>query len=156
MNARDPRQARVFRFVRCGYDAGVAELVYAFDEGPEMVERIRFPGAPAVVPARREAAAEALRLLHLVAGVSYYKAGVPPGIEVDGGALDDSTADLLDAVYVHGLAEFAYQNRMDLRERIRFSRARNVAASTPIPSPSPLQGEGCRARSVDEHAWSKR
>ena len=142
MNARDPRQSRVFRFVRCGYDAGVAELVYAFDEGPEMVERIRFPGAPAVFPARREAVAEALRLLHLVAGVSYYKAGVPPGIEVDGGALDDSTADLLDAVYVHGLAEFAYQNRMDLRERIRFPRARNVAASTPIPSPSPLQGEG--------------
>ena len=80
MNARDPRQSRVFRFVRCGYDAGVAELVYAFDEGPEMVERIRFPGAPAVFPARREAVAEALRLLHLVAGVSYYKAGVPAGI----------------------------------------------------------------------------
>ena len=139
MTLRDPKQARVFRFVRCAYEAGVAELAYAFDDGPELVERIRYPGAPEVPPQRREAVDAALRLLHLVAGVSYYKAGVPPEIRVDGGALDDATADLLDAVYLHGLGEFAYQNRMDLRERIRFPRdasrggGARVAGSLDLP-----------------------
>ena len=38
----------VFRFVRCGFDAasGVAQLVYAFDDGPELVETVTLPGAP--------------------------------------------------------------------------------------------------------------
>jgi len=147
VSLRDPKQARAFRFVRCAYEAGVAELAYAFDDGPELVERIRYPGAPAVAPQRREAVDAALRLLHLVAGVSYYKAGVPGEIRVEAGALDAATADLLDAVYLHGLGEFAYQNRLDLRGRIRFPRNSSGAASTPIPDPSPLQGEGGKAGS---------
>ena len=39
---------RTFRFVRCAFDAatGVAQLVYAFDDGPELVETVTVPGAP--------------------------------------------------------------------------------------------------------------
>lgn len=118
----DPREARAFRFVRCGHADGVAELVYAFDDGPELVERVRFPGAPPLQPERQAAFDAALRLLHLVAGVSYYKAGLPPCIEVEIGELDTATADLLDALYLHGLAEFAYRNGLDLRGRIAFPR----------------------------------
>jgi UDP-N-acetyl-alpha-D-muramoyl-L-alanyl-L-glutamate epimerase len=121
MNAlSDPRQAQAFRFVRCGYADGVAELVYAFDQGPELVERIRFPDAPSLTQARKAAFEAALRLLHLIAGISYYKAGVPPRIEVDTGPLDASTAELLDALYLHGLAEFAYRNKQELRGKISF------------------------------------
>ncbi len=117
-----PRLTKVFRFVRCSYADGVAELVYAFDEGEELIERIRFPLAP-TLPAERAAAFNAaLKLLHLIAGVSYYKAGVPPTLEVVDGPLDVATADLLDALYLHGLAEFAYRNGLDLRERIAFPR----------------------------------
>ncbi len=125
-----PRLTQVFRFVRHSYADGVAELVYAFDQGEELVERIHFPQAPALPPARAEAFAQALRLLHLIAGVSYYKAGVPPRIELQDGPLDDATADLLDALYLHGLAEFAYRNGLDLRGRIAFPRggARGPAA----------------------------
>src|SRR5688500_11242515 len=74
---------RAFRFVRCDFDAqtGVARLVYAFDDLPELVETVTVPGAPFVlVGARAQAAQQALRLLHLVAGVSYYKAAVPEEI----------------------------------------------------------------------------
>jgi hypothetical protein len=116
----NPRLTQSFRFVRATYADGVAELAYAFDQGEEMVERIRFPEAPAVPAERQQAFDTALRLLHLVAGVSYYKAGVPPKIEVE--PLDDETADLLDALYLHGLAEFAYRNGLDLRGRIVFPR----------------------------------
>ena len=128
----DPRQAKTFRFVRSGYADGVAELVYAFDDGPELIERIRFPHAPALPDARKTAFDAALGLLHLFAGVSYYKAGVPPRVQVETGSLDAATAGLLDALYLHGLAEFAYRNGLDLREKIAFPRrsapARNHGA----------------------------
>ena len=126
-----PRLTQVFRFTRAGYADGVAELGYAFDDGEELVERIRFPNAPALPPARQASFDAALALLHLVAGVSYYKAGVPPKIELAGGALDAETADLLDALYLHGLAEFAYRNGLDLRGRIAFPRG--AAPASPAP-----------------------
>jgi hypothetical protein len=125
---RDPRLAQIFRFVRCTYANGEAQLVYAFDAGTELIERIGFPDAP-VVPAEREAAfMAALRLLHLIIGVSYYKAGVPNEIVVEGEPLDAATARFLDQVYVHGLAEFAYQNKLDLRGRIRFPHGMSAHA----------------------------
>jgi len=121
-NPIQPRLTQVFHFVRCSYADGVAELVYAFDQGEELIERVRFPHAPALSVTHTAAFEKALRLLHLIAGVSYYKAGVPPKIEVADGPLDDATADLLDALYLHGLAEFAYRNGLDLRGRIAFPR----------------------------------
>ncbi|HJT99536.1 MAG TPA: endonuclease domain-containing protein, partial [Rhodanobacteraceae bacterium] len=45
MTLADPRRAATFRFVRRAYAAGVATLVYAFDDGPELIERIVFPDA---------------------------------------------------------------------------------------------------------------
>src|SRR5699024_2994384 len=130
MNAplKDPREAQAFRFVRHGYADGEAELAYAFDDGPELVERIRFPDAPDVPPERADAFASALRLLHFIAGVSYYKAGVPSRIEVDGEAPDAATSEFMDELYRHGLAEFAYRNALDLRGRIDFPRRDGDAA----------------------------
>ena len=74
-----------------------------------------------VAGARARAFDAALDLLHLVAGVSYYKAGVPPEIARRDAALDAATAEFLDALYLHGLGEFAYHNKLDLRGSIAFS-----------------------------------
>jgi hypothetical protein len=145
MNAPDPRHAKSFRFVRCGYADGVAELVYAFDDGPELVERIRFPDAPPLDGDRRQAFDAALRLLHLIAGVSYYKAGIPPAIAIENGLPDAAAAELLDALYLHGLAEFAYRNGLDLRGRIAFPRA--DAHTIPVPA-LPLKGEELPSRAL--------
>lgn len=114
---------RCFRFVRATLDedSGRIELVYAFDDGPELVERLRIPGAPFHLDAaRRKAVAAALRVLHLLAGVSYYKAAVPPDIRVEGAPLDPSLAALARLVYENGLGEFAYRNGLSLRGRIQF------------------------------------
>lgn len=140
----DPRQAQAFRFVRCDYADGVAELVYAFDEGPELIERIRFPDAPGLPDSRRAAFEAALRMLHCFAGISYYKAGLPPRIEVETGALDPATADLLDALYLHGLGEFAYRNGLDLRGRIAFP-----VSSVPGSGPRPIHGRDSGAIALD-------
>ncbi|HZH43296.1 MAG TPA: UDP-N-acetyl-alpha-D-muramoyl-L-alanyl-L-glutamate epimerase [Lysobacter sp.] len=125
---------RAFRFVRCGFDpaTGTAELVYAFDDGPELVETIAVPGAPfALDGARAQAVERALRLLHLIAGVSYYKAAVPGEIRIESYAIDAATAALLTAVYENGLGEFAYRNGLDLRGRIRFPVAVDAADAAP-------------------------
>jgi hypothetical protein len=126
---------RAFRFVRCGFDAqtGIVQLVYAFDDGPELIETVTVPGAPFVLDGvRAEAAERALRLLHLIAGVSYYKAAVPEDIRIDGYAIDADTAALLESVYLNGLGEFAYRNGLKLRDRIRFPvGATQVATAAP-------------------------
>ncbi|MEN4903549.1 UDP-N-acetyl-alpha-D-muramoyl-L-alanyl-L-glutamate epimerase [Luteimonas sp. TWI662] len=119
----DRSAIRCFRFVDCDLDAatGVARLRYAFDDGPELVETVTVPGAPFELDgARAQAATHALRLLHLLAGVSYYKAAVPPQIRIDGYTIDAATAALLEDAYVHGLGEFAYRNGLDLHGKIRF------------------------------------
>lgn len=125
---------RAFRFVRCGFDAasGVAQLVYAFDDGPELIETITVPGAPFQLDAQRTAAVErALRLLHLIAGVSYYKAAVPEEIRIDSYEIDADTAALLELIYVNGLGEFAYRNGLNLHGRIRFPHTAAATAQAP-------------------------
>ena len=132
-----------FRFVRCGFDpvTGVAQLVYAFDDGPELVETVTIPGAPFTLDnARAQAAERALRLLHLIAGVSYYKAAVPEEIRIEGYAIEEATALLLEDVYMHGLGEFAYRNGLSLHGRIRFPS--EATKSKPSPSRGGLGGDG--------------
>ena len=128
-------QVEAFRFVRCGFDAqtGIASLVYAFDDGPEMAETVTVPGAPFVLEgARAHAVEQALRLLHLIAGVSYYKAAVPAEIRIDGYDIDADTAALLTLIYENGLGEFAYRNGLNLHGRIKFPVADVGGASAPI------------------------
>lgn len=125
---------RAFRFVRCGFDAasGEAQLVFSFDDGPELIETVRFPGAPfALYEARSAAVQRALRLLHLIAGVSYYKAAVPKDIRIDSYVIDAETAAFLTEVYENGLGEFAYRNGLDLRGKIRFPIGDAAAPDAP-------------------------
>lgn len=131
MSVFDKHKVTRFRFLSCGFDpaTGEARLAYAFDDGPALVETVRFPGAPFTLdPARAAAVARAVRLLHLIAGVSYYKAAVPPVIEIDGAPIDADTAELLEHLYLNGLGEFAYRNGLDLRGRIRFPAQTQAAA----------------------------
>jgi hypothetical protein len=147
---------RAFRFVRCDFDAqtGIAQLAYAFDDGPELVETVVVPGAPFVLDGERAAAAErALRLLHLIAGVSYYKAAVPGEIRIDGYAIDADTAALLEDLYLHGLGEFAYRNGLNLHGRIRFpvaaASSRGMAGNSSRPEAAPTTAP---ASGLREHA----
>ncbi|MEO5961862.1 MAG: UDP-N-acetyl-alpha-D-muramoyl-L-alanyl-L-glutamate epimerase, partial [Thermomonas sp.] len=123
-----------FRFVRCTFAAatGVAQLVYAFDDGPELIETVTVPGAPFDLDATRAQSVEqALRLLHLIAGVSYYKAAVPERIRIDGYDIDADTVALLESIYLNGLGEFAYRNGLDLHGRINFPHRDKADAVAP-------------------------
>jgi hypothetical protein len=100
------------RFSYAGHEL-VAELGrlicrYALD-GRQFVERIDLGAGRWATPQAREAA----RLVYLLAGVSYYKAGAPPLIEVDV-PLRPAEEALLSDFYRDGLGEFAYRNELDL------------------------------------------
>ncbi len=126
-----------FRFVSARYDAdaGIARLAYAFDDGPELVETLGFPDPPPVRDPVR--LAQALDLVHWLAGVSYYKAAIPRRIEFSGRAPGDQALELLRQVYSDGLAEFAWRNGLDLRGHARFVTAGRPGPPQPPEPPAP-------------------
>jgi hypothetical protein len=104
-------QFEVMRFPAYAFDpsTGVATFEYLLD-GPaplRFTETVEFPVAdPDAVP---EHFYRVLDLLHVVAGVSYYKVGAPPRIEAPTPVPAEAAA-LFTAVYTKGLAEYAYRN----------------------------------------------
>lgn len=79
----------------------------------DFTEVVRFPAsgdwtAPGVT--------EAVRLLHLVAAVSYYKAFACPTIELGPHALSPSERRWLTEFYLDGLGEFSHVNGLDLSD----------------------------------------
>jgi len=131
---------RAFRFVGCRFDAesGTARLDYAFDDGPVFSETLSFPGAPFVLDAvRANALQSALQTLHLIAGVSYYKAAAPEILEIDSYAIDAETAAFLTTVYENGLGEFAYRNGLQLRGKIRFPSSATSSVQAPAVGLAP-------------------
>ena len=85
-----PGRAGAVVFVGADFDgmAGSIRLVYRFDNGPELVETISFPGNPGFRNKPSGIAfKQALNLLHLIAGVSYYKAGAPNSLLVESSGL---------------------------------------------------------------------
>ncbi len=74
--------------------------------------------------------------MHLIAGVSYYKAAAPETIRIDGYAIDADTAALLTEIYENGLGEFAYRNGMSLRGKIKFPSSRNGRCRGAIARPA--------------------
>jgi hypothetical protein len=135
----NPREAACFRFLDCSYDAetGIARLSYAFDNGPELIEQITFPHAPWPPEASRQASfRRSLEVLHLVAGVSYYKAGLSARIDVQRGRSLNGLSGFLTELYVRGLAEFGYVNRVNVAAKIHFPDADSALASRPPPAHS--------------------
>lgn len=111
-------------------------LGYRFDDGPVLSENLSFPGAHLPLDeGRRTALGGAMQALHLAAGVSYYKAGVPPLVQREAGGLPPSVADFFEEFYRQGLGEFAWRNGLTLDDRPRFprnSRRRWQPATTPL------------------------
>lgn len=123
-----------FVFESCRYDAAEAmlSLRYQFEDGPRFEESLTFEVPPrALSPAEAEALERIFRLIFLLAGVSYYKAFVPPTLRCEAFPLDRDTSEFLRGFYRNGLAEFAWKNRVSLQDSCRF-RIDPVAPAAPI------------------------
>jgi UDP-N-acetyl-alpha-D-muramoyl-L-alanyl-L-glutamate epimerase len=111
----DPARCRTFHLLGHTYDPVTATvtLSYALDDDLRFDELIRLPaGAPQPTGERALALQRVLGLLHVVAGVSYYKAAAPPEVVLSAD-IGPATASLLNALYTLGLGEFAYRNGLE-------------------------------------------
>lgn len=111
----EPDAVQAFRFSGRRVDAasGRVELDYALDDltFTEVIEL----GAPldGLDAVRRRAVERALDVLHLLAGVSYFKAAFPARVEVAPEiVVTPALAALVAATYREGLAECAWRNRL--------------------------------------------
>jgi hypothetical protein len=105
-------QFDAMRFPSYAFDpqTGVATFDYVLD-GPEpleFTETITFP-VSAHEPA--DPFYRVLDLLHVVAGVSYFKVGAPPRV-IAPKPVPQAAADLFTAVYTKGMGEYAYRNQL--------------------------------------------
>ncbi len=116
------KQANCFSFSGYHYDPGSGEATLSYDvDACRLHEKISFPWAPWPVDASRQAAFfQALELLHLIAGISYYKAGLASRIDTGESKISGLMAVFLKELYLKGLAEFAYINKLDLTGLIDF------------------------------------
>jgi UDP-N-acetyl-alpha-D-muramoyl-L-alanyl-L-glutamate epimerase len=123
--------AFVFEAYRWQNESGTLSLRYRYPDGPHFEETIVFD-----FPRRKLGEDEAqavdrlFRLLLLFAGVSYYKAFIPPLLTCDAFPLDAETARFVADFYQKGLGEFAFANRVSLAFHIRLS-----AGATAAPAP---------------------
>jgi UDP-N-acetyl-alpha-D-muramoyl-L-alanyl-L-glutamate epimerase len=131
----DPAAFESFRFTsREIDDEGRITLRYALDEEIAFVERFELPPGTLVSDDDRERVDGILLLLHLLAGVSYYKTAVPPSVECE--PLPPAVARLLEALYSEGLGEFAFTNELDSLPDPSFPTRE---AEVPTPEPRSLE-----------------
>nr|WP_041842026.1 hypothetical protein [Actinoplanes friuliensis] len=121
---------------------GVAEFDYLLD-GPEpleFTETITFPVTGGAPP---EHFFKVLELLHVVAGVSYYKVGAAPRIVVPT-AFPTEAAAFFTAVYTKGLGEYAYVNKLPyvLSLAVEVPEVAPAASPLPIVEGRPLSAVG--------------
>ena len=109
-------RGRVFRYEGYEVEPGAHRLTCRYSlDGREFAERVTFDvgdGARWDDPAVDQAA----RWVFLLAGVSYYKTGAPPVIELSETPLRTGERAFLHDVYRDGLGEFAYRNGLDLSD----------------------------------------
>lgn len=117
--------------LECSYLLGTRRFVETIELGPRRAWDAR--------------ALEAARLVYLLAGVSYYKAGVPPVIDLGDTPVRPGERELLRAFYLEGLAELAYRHSLDLSGLeltggIPAAPAPPPALATTAPARPPSQG----------------
>ena len=115
MTAPELATVETFRIVSFDFDAArnIARFNYAFDDTHSFQEVVEFAGSP--LGSRAGPGIESvLRLVHLAAGVSYYKAAAPGRIIIETGPLSRGEAGLVHDLYDKGLREFAVANGLEV------------------------------------------
>jgi len=108
------------------------ELHYSFDGSLRFSETYCFDFD--FVEYDKQALDRAAELLFFMAGVSYFKAYLPPKIEIKKGTLDTETAGFLSKTYQRGLGEFFYVNKLDPNTTINFPVNSNTLTAIKLPN----------------------
>lgn len=97
------------------------DFVYAFDNGLTFTETIKLPKTKINWSSiNTKLLNSALFNLHLALGIGYYKAYCPKKILINSGQLNHEQALFWNKLYLNGLGEFFYKNKIDPRGLINF------------------------------------
>ena len=119
-NAQKPRQFDFAGF-ETREDAGEVDLLYSYEGGLDFCETIAFNAPlPAKGSVLRPGFEAALEALSLVAGVSYYKAFLPPAMGFPGMNPDERQRRFFEELYVDGLGEFGVRNNLRIAGQVNF------------------------------------
>lgn len=135
----DPSSFSAFRFVSHELsDEGEIVLRYALDDSVSFEERVTVPVPGLVAPERWEAARALTGLLHLAAGVSYFKTAAPPAVTLEVDEPPAAVASLLNGLYSAGLGEFAFTNGLERPPEVSFPGRGEPRAAGVEPSSAAL------------------
>ena len=132
-----PPRGEVFRYEGFTADAELGMLTCRYSlDGRAFSERVSLAPGPRWDTAAAQAAA---RLVFLLAGVSYYKTGAPPVIDMGATALTGVEQAFLRDFYLQGLGEYAYRNSLDLTD-LRIEGPPAPEPAQPRPDTAPVSG----------------
>ena len=114
----------IFKDYTFDHNAKTLRLYYSFDGIIEFSESYKFDFD--FVPYDSAKLDSALQSLFFIAGVSYYKAYLPPNMVIDKGFLDKNSAEFFSKTYKRGLGEFFYLNGLDPNYPVNFPISVNV------------------------------
>lgn len=118
-----------FIFSSYSFDIQRGELCLHYDyHTHHFMEKITYPNAPFSI--NQEVVNKCCQLIHLAAGISYYKAVLAPQIEVKGYTLTKEEATFFKTFYQKGLGQFSAENGLDIVD-IHFPFT-NTAATPPF------------------------
>jgi len=111
----------IFTEYKFNYSTGELSLNYSFDNKINFEEKV-FWDVDAVDFAKidKKLLQKAFANLHLIAGISYYKAYCPAVLKVESFELNEEQIVFWEKIYRLGLGEFFYKNQIDFRELISF------------------------------------
>ncbi|MDQ1720915.1 MAG: UDP-N-acetyl-alpha-D-muramoyl-L-alanyl-L-glutamate epimerase [Pseudonocardiales bacterium] len=140
-----PLDHTVFSCAELRVDASSGEVAFDYllsgGSGAALTftERMLFSAPPhELSQVRREAFDAVLRLLQVVAGVSYFKVAAPPTIDLGPARFTAAELGYIRAVYLHGMREFAYQNDLPSVLETRFTAGGGEA----VPHAAATPGDG--------------
>lgn len=122
-----PEKAKRFTFESFTLDRGTSTVLFAYsyelDQGrlETFAETLVFP-VPSEAWDKIEPSVldSALRSLHLVLGLSYWKMTCAPEMVLNGFSLTPEQAEFWDTLYTNGMGEFFYKNKIDFRGLVKF------------------------------------
>lgn len=98
-------------------DGHTVDFIYTVD-GTQLTETLVFHTQRPIT--RSPLVQRILEGLHLMLGISYYKAFCPPRITLSGYSLSPEQARFWNNVYTKGLGQFFFEHTIDYRNRIQF------------------------------------
>ena len=128
---------KTFEFLHWRLDAKTfrLSLSYQLDEIGVVTEVLSFPEFDHnLSPERIDAINTACELVHLICGVSYYKAGLAKKIKFKNKQPSHAICQFVEKTWFHGLAEMAYENDISLKNHINLVGNNPEKLNAPTPS----------------------